>query len=255
MNPSPASNRRFQPVLDALEDRKLPSSAAALFFSPSTSSNSSYYANQAAQHDYDEFVSELQRIELNSSATPAQYLALRDDSRALTEAASAAVTGTPTPAESNDVIAATLLIDRSLLQGSLSSEGWSGTQARLSADLAPFNVSPTVITKTVTDMQAAAQAANVDPGSYEVLLADMAAVQAARTQVTPSFRDPNVYYTQHLRGFFRGWAAQKSQDQAALTAEVNSVASQAGATARSCDATSAFSANSATRSRAIPTIN
>ncbi len=135
MNSSqPSTRRRFQPTLNSLESRCLLSIFAG------NSSNYNYRANQAAQHDYDVFVSTLQRIELNSQATPAQYLALRDDSRALTEA----VSTSGTTGNSTGVIAATLLIDRSL-DARLALGPTVGTRSTtrvFSTDLAGFHVSP-----------------------------------------------------------------------------------------------------------------
>jgi hypothetical protein len=95
-------------------------------------------------------------------------------------------------------------------------------------DLAGFNVPPAIINQTVVDMKAAALSAGVDPGTADILDAQIASVQSARNQLYGgnsgySYRDPEVYYTQHLRGFFRGWADQKTQDQAKLNADVATV--------------------------------
>ncbi len=105
-----------------------------------------------------------------------------------------------------------------------------GTRSRrsTSTDLALITSTRRLIAKTVNDMEAAAVSANVDPGSYQVFNDDLASYESARGQANSHFHDPQIYYTQHLRGFFRGWATQKAQDQAALTSEVNTVAKQAG---------------------------
>jgi hypothetical protein len=174
-----------------------------------------------AKHAYDQFVSELRRIELGSAATPAEYLALRDDTRALSEAVASSGAAAHTPSTSNRLVAATLLIDRSLLEGWLGNEGWDEIRGKLDADLAPFHVDPELLDRTVSDMKAAAASAAVDPGAYQVLVSDIASAQSARNQLyggspTASFRDPQVYYTQHLRGFFRGWAQQRVSDEGAL---------------------------------------
>ena len=76
----PTERERRPLAVETLEDRRL------------LSASSSYYNNLAyiARHEYDHFVTEVRQLELQSAATPAQYLALRDDSRAITLAASSA---------------------------------------------------------------------------------------------------------------------------------------------------------------------
>jgi hypothetical protein len=206
----------LSPCVDVLEPRQVPTAST------------SYYANAAAKHAYDRFVSELSRIELNSAATAAQYLALRDDARSISGAVSASGSVAHAPQATDRVVAATLLIDRSLLEGWLGDEGWHEVRGELAADLAPFQVDPSLLDKTVADMKAAATSAAVDPGANQVLIADIASAQSARDQLNrgygrapgASYRDPQVYYTQHLRGFFRGWAQQRVADEDKLQADL-----------------------------------
>ena len=214
-----ASSTRFLPAVDRLETREL----------LTTGSSSSTYQNLITKHAYDQFVAQLQRIELNSLATPAQFLALRDDSRAISEAASAPGASVSGQVAQNKVIAATLLIDKSLLQGWLGDQGWNEVRQRLGIDLAGLNVPPAILDKTVVDMKSAAVSAAVDPGAADALGGEIAAVQSARNQLyggtsNASYRDPQVYYTQHLRGFFRGWASLRLSDQARLAADVKTIA-------------------------------
>jgi hypothetical protein len=201
--------RALSPRFDVLEPRQVP-----------TTSTSSY-ASAVAKHAYDNYVSELKQIELSSQATPAEFLALRDDTRAI----SGAVSASGAPPVPTRLVAATLLVDRSLLEGWLGDEGWREVRGKLATDLAPYQVSPALLDRTVADMKAAAASAAVDPGSYDVLTSDIASAQSARNQLyggTPSasFRDPEVYYTQHLRGFFRGWGRQRLADAARLQADL-----------------------------------
>jgi hypothetical protein len=212
---SRTASRRFTPQVDGLEARELLTTAG------STSS----YQNSIAKHAYDQFTSLLQRIEFSSLATPAQYLALRDDTRAISQAVSAPGARVSGQVAQNEVITATVLIDRSLLQGWLSDQGWNEIRQRLGVDLSGLNVPPAVLDKTVVDLKSAAVSAGVDPGTADILDVQIASVQSARNQLHGgtsgiSYRDPEVYYTQHLRGFFRGWAVQKTNDQAKLHADV-----------------------------------
>jgi hypothetical protein len=203
----------LSPRVDELELRLVPATPG------------SSYANAVAKHAYDQFVSELRRIELDSQATPAEFLALRDDARALSGAVAASGAAARAPSAPNRLASATLLIDRSLLEGWLGDAGWGEVRGKLATDLAPFHVAPALLDKAVADMRAAAASAAVDPGAYQVLVTDTAAVQSARDQLYgggpgASYRDPEVYYTQHLRGFFRGWARQRVADAGALRADL-----------------------------------
>lgn len=210
--------RSLVPRLDPLECRCTPTAGGA--YTGLTS-----YRSISAKHAYDRFVTELQRIELGSFASPAEYLALRDDTRALSNVATAAGPAANAPGAQTRLTATTLLIDRSLLEGWLSDQGWNEVHSKLATTLAPFNVPPALLDQTVTDMRQAATDAGVDPGAYQVLYSDIASAQSARDQLqggnsANSYRDPQVYYTQHLRGFFRGWAQQRVVDAHRLPADV-----------------------------------
>ncbi len=198
--------------VEALEPRDVPTAAM-------TSSVS--YAQAAAKHAYDQFVSELQRIELRSAATPAEYLALRDDTRAISEAVSAVPAASTTP---DKLVAATVLIDRALLEGSLGDAGWSESAVGSQATW-PRPGSPRAARQDGGRHAGRRRFRRGDPGAAQVLFSDLASVQRARNLMhggTPSasFRDPEVYYTQHLRGFFRGWAQQKTADENRLRADL-----------------------------------
>jgi hypothetical protein len=217
---SKAQRRRFRPWLDGLEPRSLLSA---------TSLTGAYQSHAAAvaQHAHDVYVSDLRQVELLSQATPAQYTALRDNARTLSAAVSSAPVDPATTQTAT--IAVTLLIDRSLLQGWLDDAGWNSVRSRMKLDLAGLPVPDALIDKTVSDMKAAAVSAGVDPGTYQVLISDQQSYKNARDQVYGGtihgqFPDPQVYYTQHLRGFFRGWAAQKTADEATPRRDVAAAA-------------------------------
>ena len=119
--------RRFVPAIEGLEVRKLPSSFApissATLFPGSTafgtySSSSQQLAARAAivRHEYDRHVGEVKTLELKSQATPAEFLSLRDDARAISLAASAA--NLPHSTASTTAVDVSLQLDRSPLYGS-----------------------------------------------------------------------------------------------------------------------------------------
>ena len=92
-------SRRRVPSVEGLEERRL-----------LTTSSTIRQRVQAldARHEYDQFVTGVQSVELQSGATPAEYLALRDDARAISEAAST----TKAPAVANSKAASASLQDR-----------------------------------------------------------------------------------------------------------------------------------------------
>ncbi len=223
-----ARSRRRLPSVEGLEERRL-----LTIGSSSSSYNSALAA--AARHQYDQFVSEVQSVELQSQATPAQYLALRDDSRAISEAA-ASSTLSPT-AISSKALAITIEIDRSPLYGSLSDQGWAQETTKLERAFAGLNIPPSLLNQTITDMKAVAASAGVTSDEYSALIANLAQVRSTRSQVPSGYGhipDPGLFYTQHLRGFFRGWAVQRTADQARLNADLHTI--PASAHARSANA-------------------
>ena len=67
-----AHPHRLTPTVEGLEGRRLPS-----FFGAYSTSSQVSYQTSIVRQEYDQFVSELKRLELASQATPAEYLALR----------------------------------------------------------------------------------------------------------------------------------------------------------------------------------
>ncbi len=209
-------SRRWSPSLERLEERQL-----------LTVTTSSYYSALAAtvRHEYDHFVSEVSSIELQSQATPADYLALRDDARAISEAA--ATSSLPIETADARALAVSVQIDRAPLYGSLSDQAWAEQSSKLSQNVAGLNVPPAIVDRTIADMQAVAASAGVSSDSYQTFLADFTQLRLDESRVPAGyghFTDPGLFYTQHLRGFFRGWAVARTADAATLTADLQGFA-------------------------------
>jgi hypothetical protein len=217
-------DRRFAPTIEGLESRRLPS----LFYS-TYSDNQAYYQAEVVRHEYDQYVSELKRLELASRATSAEYLALRDDARAISAAASG--TNLPRSDVQLKAVEASLILDRSPLYGWLDDSGWTGESARLTSTLDGLNVPEPLIDQTVADMRTLAVSAGVGPFDFATFTDDFDALRNGE-QTLPSgsgyhFEDPSLYYTQHLRGFFRGWGVQRLHAEAALQKDLQSVRAEA----------------------------
>ena len=90
----------------------------------------------------------------------------------------------------------------------------------MTSDLSGLNVPQSLIDQTVTDMRTLAVSAGVGPDGFATFTDDFTTLRNGE-QTLPSgsgyhFEDPSLYYTQHLRGFFRGWGVQKLQAEATL---------------------------------------
>jgi hypothetical protein len=215
---------RFGPIVEALETRRLLS-----FFSPyGYSSNQLYYQASVVRHEYDQYVSELKRLELQSQATPAEYLALRNDARAISTEASPS--GLSAAAVQYKAVEVSLQLDRAPLNGWLDDAGWAEMSTQLTVDLSGLNIPQPLIDQTVSDMRALAVSAGVDPFGYATFTNDFDTLREGE-QTLPSnpygqFEDPSLYYTQHLRGFFRGWEAQRIQAEAKLQKDLHTIEAQ-----------------------------
>jgi hypothetical protein len=215
---------RFGPAVEALETRQLLS-----FFSPyGNSSNQLYYQASVVRHEYDQYVSELKRLELQSQATPAEYLALRNDARAIS--AQASPTGLSASAVQYKAVETSLQLDRAPLFGWLDDAGWAEMSTRLTANLSGLNIPQPLIDQTVSDMRALAVSAGVDPFGYDTFTNDFDTLRNGE-QTLPSnsyghFEDPSLYYTQHLRGFFRGWGVEKVEAGAKLQKDLRTIEAQ-----------------------------
>jgi hypothetical protein len=220
-------DRRFAPSVEGLESRRLPS-----FFYPNSSSsyyNQVYYQAEVVRHEYDQYVGELKRLELASQATPAEYVALRDDARAISAAASAA--RLPQSDVQLKAVQASLVLDRSPLYGWLDNTGWTGMSARLTSTLGGLNVPQPLIDQTVADMRTLAASAGVGPFDFATFTDDFGTLRNGE-QTLPSgsgyhFEDPSLYFTQYLRGFFRGWGVRRLHAQAMLQRDVRTIQAEA----------------------------
>ncbi len=207
--------------VESLEDRRLLTTS---------SSNYASYLAYTARHEYDHFVTEVQTLELQSQATPAGYLALRDDARAISNAASPS--GQTPKALNASAFAATVEIDKAPLYGSLSDQAWAEEKTHLERDLAGLNVPQPLIDRTIADMQAVAASAGITSDQYQTYTIDLTRARQDRLRVpagnggTP---DPLLFYTQHLRGFFRGFAVQKSAADARLNSDLHTLPASANA--------------------------
>jgi hypothetical protein len=207
----------------------------------SISSSNSYYSQQLGivSHDLHLFVSHLKAIELGSRATPEEFRALRDDARAISEQAQP--TGLSAAAASERAIEVSIQLDRSVLDGSLKDAGWAQVAQTLSSNLRSLGIPQSLIDQTLSDMKAVAASADVSAAENETLTRDIAHLGQQESVLTspgfgsgrPRFPDPNVYFTQHLRGFFRGWAQQKVADETKLSSDLKTLAAQTASPAAS----------------------
>ena len=217
---------RFVPRGEALEYRKVLS-----YFVPfgSYSGSSQQLAAQAAivRHEYDQYVGELKALELKSQATPTEYLALRDDARAISAAASAA--NLPSADAKATAVEVSLQLDRSPLYGSATDAGWALVTARVTTNLDRLLVPAPLIDQTLADMKALASSANVSPDEFQTFTNDFNTLRASEAYLTSNpyyhFEDPGLYYTQHLRGFFRHWGVQKVAASAKLQGDLHAIES------------------------------
>ncbi len=231
-------HHRFVPSSEGLETRQVLSSYNP--FSTDSiwpySSSSQQFASQAAfvRHEYDQYVSELKSLELKSQATPEELLALRDDARAISAAASSA--SLPQATAHNTAVAVSLQLDRSPLYGAAQDSGWGVVTARLTANLDSLDVPRPLIDQTLADMKALAASAGVSADEFQTFTNDFYALRNAESSLPPNtyyhFEDPGLYYTQHLRGFFRGWGVQKVAAEAKLQRDLRAIQTenQAGPT-------------------------
>ncbi len=210
---------RRTPIVENLEERRLPS------FFGSSYSNQVYYQAQIVRHEYDQYVSEVKRLELASRATPAEYLALRDDARAISADASAA--GLPTTTAQLKAVSATLILDRAPLDGSFDNAAWTEVTTRLSGTLDGLHVPQTLIVQTVADMRTLADSAGVDPFGFSTFTDDFNTLRNGEQSLPANsgyhFEDPGLFYSQHLRGFFRGWGTQKKNARTQLDRDLAAI--------------------------------
>ncbi len=203
------------PTLEGLEGRQLLAGIAS----------TSVFVTQA----YSQFMDDLKRMELNSKATPAEYLALRDDARAISAAtASTSLNGSNAQAEATAV---STILDRSTVDGGLGSAGWADVEARLQTALTNLGVGQALIDQTFADMKAVGTSARVTPSEYVAFNRDFTSLSTAETipgNISYLDTNPSLYFAQHLGGFFRGWAVQREGDLATLKADLH--ATSAGAT-------------------------
>ncbi len=205
--------RRHIPRLVGLEFRSLLSVFAPFGSSVFGSSSSSQYSAQVAlvRHEYDTYVGALRTLELKSQATPQEFQALRNDAREISAAASA--TKLPLEAARTEAVAVSLQLDRSPLYGWAGDSAWSQYSTRLEASLDSLGVDQSLIDKTLADTKAIAVSSGVSSSEFQTFTNAFSTLHAGEKSLPYSpyynFEDPELFFTQHLRGFFRGWGMQK----------------------------------------------
>jgi hypothetical protein len=224
-------HRHVELVVEELETRQF----SAIFAPFSTgsfwwgSSSGPQLSARAAivRHEYDTYVGVVKTLELQSRATPQEFLALRDDAREISAAASA--TNLPAAIAKNKAVEISLQLDRSPLYGWAEGAAWSEITTRLTTNLGSLGIQQPLIDKTLADEKAVAISAGVDFNEYQAFTQAFSTLRAGK-ETLPSnpyyhFGDPALFYTQHLRGFFRGWGMQKVEAEAKLRADLRAIQS------------------------------
>jgi hypothetical protein len=212
-----ACDRRLAPVLEGLEGRRL------------LSAYNQQLAAQAAivRHEYDQYVGQVKTLELKSQATPSELLALRDDARAISAAASAAnLSPSVASMTATDV---SLQLDRSPLYGAAKDPGWGVVTTRLTTNLDALDVPQPLIQQTLADMKALATSAGVTADEFQTFTDDFNTLLNGESTLPSNpyyhFEDPGLFYTQHLRGFFRDWGVQKVAAEVTLQRDLRTIQS------------------------------
>ena len=229
-------DHRFAPSIEGLETRRLlsgfnPFTSNSLLPGTSSYSSSQQLAARAAivRHEYDQYVGEVKSLELKSQATPAEFLSLRDDARAISSAASAA--NLPHSTASTTAVDVSLQLDRSPLYGSARDPGWAVVSARVTTNLQSLDVPQPLIDRTIADMKAIADSAGVSSSEFQTFTDDFYTLRDGESSLPSNpyyhFEDPSLFYTQHLRGFFRGWGVQKVAAEAKLQRDLRTIQDQA----------------------------
>jgi hypothetical protein len=82
-------------------------------------------------------------------------------------------------------------------------------------------------------MKALANSANVSTAEFQAFTNDFNSLRAGEASLPSNpydhFEDPGLYYSQHLRGFFRHWGTQKIAAEAKLQGDMRAIQSVAQA--------------------------
>ena len=186
---------RFVPKGDALEQRRVLS-----YFWPygsySGSTNNFRARPRLSGMNMTNMLGELKSIELKSQATPAELLALRDDARAISTAASAAdvpaATATQRRLKSRCNSTAHPCTDRRPMQAGGSS------QLRVTTNLDRLDVPTPVVDQTLADMKALATSAHVNASEFQTFTNDFNTLRAGEATLPSNpyyhFEDPGLFY-------------------------------------------------------------
>ena len=222
-------HRHFVPGVQCLEDRQLLTSTApwstGSLWSDSSASQQGAAAGGDCAHEYDTFVGVVKTLELQSRATPEQFRALRDDAREISTAASAA--NLPRAIARNKAVEVSLQLDRSPLYGWAEGSAWTEISTRLTTNLDGLDIPQPLIEKTLADEKAVAVSAGVDFNEFQAFGDAFSTLRAGKKTLPSSpyyhFGDPALFYTQHLRGFFRGWGMQKVTAESKLQDDLRAI--------------------------------
>jgi hypothetical protein len=238
-------DHRVTPNVEGLEPREVLSFFApfsgGLFSGATTplntfgSSFSQQLAARAAivRHEYDTYVGVVKTLEFKSQATPAEFSALRDDAREIAAVASAS--GLAPAIAKNKAIDVSLQLDRSPLYGWAGDAAWAEVSARLTTNLQSLGIPQALIEKTLADDKAIGVSAGVDFDEFQTFTNAFSTLHAGEASLPSNpyyhFGDPGLFYSQHLRGFFRRWGMQKAAAEAQLKNDLRMIQNADGVTA------------------------
>ena len=197
----PSARRR--PQCEAMEPRRLLSTSSApsaAFLLPGAAevAKAQSVLSSGAGQAFQDYNSELQRVEKSSRVTPAQFATLDSDAEQLAQAIENANLPSQTITKQLDQLQDT--VDQSFLAASYRHDGWSQVQTQLDDALYGVSISTNLPGQTYAQMQLIAREAHVTLAEHKALVADEQAItNALGPQVDTNLggtspRDPLVVY-------------------------------------------------------------
>jgi hypothetical protein len=99
--------------------------------------------------------------------------------------------------------------------------------ARVTTNLESLDVPQSLIDQTLADMKTLAASANVSASEFQTFTNDFNTLRAGEASLPSNpyyhFEDPGLFYSQHLRGFFRHWGTQKVAALATLKSDLRAI--------------------------------
>ena len=100
----------------------------------------------------------------------------------------------------------------------------------MTTNLETLDIPQPLIQQTLADMKALADSAGVSADEFQTFTNDFYTLRDAESSLPSNpyyhFEDPGLYYSQHLRGFFRHWGMQKVAAEAKLKSDLRTIQSQ-----------------------------